>query len=171
LHTYECRLIPGLLQTEAYARTLFEKRLPPLSDEDIEAQLAARLERQRLLTERPHTAFSFVLDEHLFTRRTGGADVTRELIEHVLRMGAHRNVEVQVLPLASGVHPGLDGPIRLLETPENRWFGYAEGQESAQFVPDPKTISVLQMRYAKLRSQAHTPEDSRGLLERMRGAL
>lgn len=56
LYTYECRLIPGLLQTEAYALRLFRDQLPPLCDEQIEAQMAARQERQRLLTERPNTA-------------------------------------------------------------------------------------------------------------------
>jgi hypothetical protein len=69
------------------------------------------------------------------------------------------------------VHPGIDGPIQLLETPENEWFAYCEAQRSGQFVVDPKTISVLHMRYAKLRSQALIPKDSRSLLERMRGAL
>jgi transcriptional regulator with XRE-family HTH domain len=171
LYTYECRLIPGLLQTEAYARKLFDQRLPPLSDADIEAQLAARLERQRLLKERPHTAFSFVLDEHLFTRRTGGPVTTRELIDKVLEVGAQRNVEIQVLPTSVDVHPGLDGPIVLQETPENRWFAYNEGQETGQFIGDPKVVSVLQQRYVKLRSQALTSEDSMGLLERLRGAL
>ncbi|GAA3643394.1 hypothetical protein GCM10023079_36670 [Streptomyces chitinivorans] len=57
LYTYECRLIPGLLQTEAYARTLFVNQLPLLSDDQIEAQWAARAERQRLLRERPNTTF------------------------------------------------------------------------------------------------------------------
>lgn len=171
LYTYECRLIPGLLQTEAYARTLFEHRLPPLSDEDVDARLQARLERQALLTGRPRTAFSFVLDEHLFLRQTGGAEVTRELLGHLLALGSARNIEIQVLPLARGVHAGLNGPIMLLETSENRWYGYSEGQESGQLISDPKTISVLQMRYAKLRSQALTSENSAGLLERLRGAL
>ncbi|MFI1092816.1 helix-turn-helix domain-containing protein [Streptomyces sp. NPDC020917] len=171
LYTYECRLIPGLLQTEAYARRLFDQRLPPLSDADIDAQLAARLDRQRLLKERPHTAFGFVLDEHLFTRTTGGSAVTRELIDHVLEVGAQRNVEVQVLPTSVDVHPGLDGPIVLQETPENRWFAYNEGQETGQFISDPKVVSVLQQRYVKLRAQALTSEDSTSLLERMRGAL
>jgi hypothetical protein len=60
--------------------------------------------------------------------------------------------------------------MQLLETPENEWFAYLEGQESSQFIVKPQTISVLHMRYAKLRSQALTPEDSRSLLERMRGA-
>lgn len=171
LCTYECRLIPGLLQTEAYARALFEDRLPPLGDEEIDAQWAARAERQQLLLERPNTAFSFILDEHLFLRRTGGREATLELIDHVLRMGGRRNISVQVLPLAVGVHAGLDGPIVLQETPERRWIAYGEGQETGQLITDPKLVSILQSRYAKLRSQALTPEESRSLLLRLRGEL
>lgn len=171
LYTYECRLIPGLLQTEAYARTLFENRLPPLSDEDIEAQLAARLERQRLLRERPNTAYSFILEEHLFLRRTGGAEVTHGLIDHVLAIAELRNVDIQVMPLVGETHPGVDGPMQLLETQENRWFAYNEGQRGGLFISDPKEISVLQRRYARMRSQALPLEDSMGLLQRMRGAL
>lgn len=171
LYTYECRLIPGLLQPEAYARTLFVNQLPPLGDDQIEAQWAARAERQRLLRERPNTAFSFILEEHLFLRRTGGVEVTRELIEHVLEVAELRNVEVQVMPLVRENHAGLAGPMQLLETPENRWFGYCEGQRGGQFISDPKEISVLQMRYARMRSQALTLEDSLSLLQRMRGAL
>ncbi|WP_329136417.1 helix-turn-helix domain-containing protein [Streptomyces sp. NBC_01476] len=171
LCTYECRLVPGLLQTEAYARTLFEHRLPLLSDEEVDAQLAARFERQRLLADRPHTAFSFILEEHLFRRLAGGAEGARELINYVLGAAQRRNVEVQILPLSSGLHAGMDGPMRLLETTENHWFAYSEGQETGQLIADPKAVSVLQRRYAKLRSQALTPEDSRGLLQRLRGEL
>ncbi|WP_413756879.1 helix-turn-helix domain-containing protein [Streptomyces sp. MMBL 11-3] len=171
LYTYECRLIPGLLQTEAYARTLFVNQLPPLGDDQIEAQWAARAERQRLLRERPNTAFSFILEEHLFLRRTGGAEVTRALIDHVLQLAELRNVEVQVMPQVQEDHAGLHGPMQLLETPENRFLGYCEGQETGQFIPDPKVVSTLQMRYARMRSQAFSLSDSRALLERMRGAV
>ncbi|MFJ3333235.1 Scr1 family TA system antitoxin-like transcriptional regulator [Streptomyces sp. NPDC086766] len=171
LYTYECRLIPGLLQTEAYARQLFVDQLPPLSDEQIEAQWTARAERQRLLRERPNTAFGFILEEQLFLRRTGGAEVTRGLIDHVLAMCQLRNVELQVMPLVRWSHAGLHGPIRLLETPENRWFAYNEGQESGQLVSDAKVASVLQRRYARMRAQALTLDDSVSLLQRMRGAL
>ncbi|MCG7206800.1 helix-turn-helix domain-containing protein [Streptomyces arenae] len=171
LYTYECRLIPGLLQTEAYARTLFTQQLPPLDDTQIEAQWTARAERQRLLRERPNTAFSFILEEGVFLRRTGGTEVTRELIDHVLRLAELRNVEVQVMPQVQETHAGLHGPMRLLETPENRCFAYCEGQESGQLIADPKVVSVLQMRYARMRSQAHTMRDSVGLLQRMRGDL
>ena len=172
LYTYECRLVPGLLQTEAYARALFEHRIPLLTDEETETQVTARLDRQKLLRDRPNTAFSFIVDEHVFLRRTGGAEVARELLDHVLETTQRfRNVELQVMPLARGVHAGMNGPLQLLETPSHRWYGYCEGQESGLLISDAKTISTLHMRYAKLRSQALTPEDSRSLLTQMRGAL
>jgi transcriptional regulator with XRE-family HTH domain len=171
LYTYECRLIPGLLQTEAYARTLFTNQLPPLSDEQIEAQWAVRAERQRLLRERPNTAFDFILEEHLFRRRTGGAEVTRELIDHVLQIAELRNVEILIMPTEQETHAGLDGPMQLLETPENKWFAYCEGQESGQLIASAKVVSMLQMRYARMRSQALSLKDSTGLLQRMRGDL
>jgi transcriptional regulator with XRE-family HTH domain len=171
LYTYECRLIPGLLQTEAYARTLFNHQLPPLGDEQIEAQWEARAERQRLLSERPNTAFGFILEEHLFLRRMGGADTTRGLVNHILDLAERRNVEIQLMPQVRETHAGLDGPMQLLETPETRWFAYCEGQESGQFITDPKVVSMLQMRYARMRSQALTLEDSVSLLHRMRGDL
>ncbi|MFR9725420.1 helix-turn-helix domain-containing protein [Streptomyces sp. MS19] len=171
LYTYECRVVPGLLQTEAYARTLFLDQLPPLSDDDIEAQWAARAERQRLLGERPHTAYGFILEEHLFLRQTGGVEVTRGLLDHVLEVAELRNVEVQIMPLVRKNHAGLAGPMQLLETPEHRWFAYNEAQRGGLFVSEAKEISALQMRYARMRSQALSFDDSVSLLQRMRGAL
>ncbi|ATL31590.1 helix-turn-helix domain-containing protein [Streptomyces formicae] len=170
LNTYECRLIPGLLQTEAYARTLFVNRLPPLGDEQIEARLEARFERQKLLTGRPNTAYSFILEEHLFLRRMGGHEVTMELIDHVLGLAERRNIELQIMPVVRDSHAGLDGPMQVLETPDNRWFAYGEGQESGQLISDSKVVSMLQMRYARMRAQALSFEDSVSLLEQMRGA-
>lgn len=170
LYTYECRLIPGLLQTAAYARTLFTDQLPPLGDEQIEAQLAARLERQQLLRERPNTSFSFILEEHLFLRDLGGEEVTRELLDHILDLSELRNVDIQIMPLVRHHHAGLDGPMRLLETPDHQWYGYLEGQEHGQFVSDLKVISALQMRCASMRSQALSLDDSQSLMRRMRGA-
>ncbi|MGW2745024.1 helix-turn-helix domain-containing protein [Streptomyces sp. NPDC001450] len=171
LYTWENRFVPGLMQTEAYARTLFNERIPMFSDSEIEAQVSARLERQSLLKDRPNTLFSFIVEEHVLQRLTGGADVMREQIEHILEATEPRNVEFQVMPMSRGFHAGLNGPVQLLESAENEWFAYSEGQENGQFIVKPNTISVLHMRYAKLRSQALPPQDTRSLLERMRGAL
>lgn len=170
LYTYECRLIPGLLQTAAYARTLFADQLPPLADEQIEAQLAARLDRQQLLRERPNTSFDFILEEHLFLKDLGGDEVTRELLDHILDLSELRNVNIQIMPLVRHHHAGPDGPMQLLETQDHQWFGYLEGQRFGQFVSDPGVISALQMRCANMRSQALSLDDSQSLMRRMRGA-
>ncbi|MFF8318602.1 Scr1 family TA system antitoxin-like transcriptional regulator [Streptomyces bobili] len=171
LCTYECRMIPGLLQTEAYARQLFVDELPPLSDEQIEANWAARVERQKLLLLRPNTAFGFIIEEHVLLRQTGGAQASLGAIEHLLGMGELRNIEIQIMPLVRKAHAGLHGSMQLLETPKHKWFAYMEAPETGQLVSDPKAISVLQQRYARMRSQALSIEDSVSLLHRMRGEL
>ncbi|MFE2046834.1 helix-turn-helix domain-containing protein [Streptomyces sp. NPDC059477] len=171
LYTYESRMIPGLLQTEEYARVLFGSQTPPLNDEQIEEQWTARAKRQRLLYERPNTAFGFILEESIFRRRTGGPEVTRRLIDHVLEIGELRNVQIQIMPTEQDTHAGLGGPMRLAETPENQRFAYCEGQESGQLISSRKIVSMLEMRYASMRSQALTIKDSKSLLQRMRGEL
>ncbi|EFE69825.1 DNA-binding protein [Streptomyces viridosporus ATCC 14672] len=127
LCTYECRLVPGLLQSEGYARAVFDNAIPPLSDEQLEDQVRARLERQKLLRERPNTVFSFIVEEYVFRRQLGGAEVMRELIGQVLELTAPRNVSLQIMPLSTESHACLDGPVQLLETPQRQRLGYSEG--------------------------------------------
>ncbi|MEU2269959.1 helix-turn-helix transcriptional regulator [Streptomyces olindensis] len=174
LYTYECRVVPGLLQTEEYARAV-SFNVPPLpGPEEMEHRIATRMARQELLSPRrkPPCAFSFIVEQAVLERRTGGNEVTRELYEHLLDVTErHWNVEFQIVPLIQPVHAGLDGPLQLLETPEHDWFGYSEGQENGRLITARKEISILQQRYAKLRSQALPPADSLSLLKRMRGAL
>ncbi|MFE6485446.1 Scr1 family TA system antitoxin-like transcriptional regulator [Streptomyces sp. NPDC057757] len=174
LHTYECRVIPGLLQTEGYARAVIWS-VPPLpTEEQVEQRVAVRLARQDLLSTRriPPTAFSFIIEQAVLERRTGGDEITRELIDHLLEVSdRHWNVELQLMPLRQTSHAGLDGPLQLLETPENEWFAYSEGQQTGVLISDRKEISLIQQRYAKMRSQALTPDDSVSLLREMRGAL
>ncbi|MDK9496578.1 helix-turn-helix transcriptional regulator [Streptomyces katrae] len=171
LYTYECRMVPGLLQTEGYARNTFAERVPPLQDGQVEAQVVGRLERQHILADLPNSSFSFVIEQSVFDRHFGGAEVMREQIAHILEMARLRNLTVQIMPRDQTDHAGLDGPVSLLETPDHQWFGYSEGQRTGVLISDPKEVSILQRRYAKLRSQALNPADSLGLLERTRGTL
>ncbi|MFE9741479.1 Scr1 family TA system antitoxin-like transcriptional regulator [Streptomyces sp. NPDC006477] len=170
LYTYENRLVPGLLQTPAYARTLFEEQIPALGDEEIESKLTARVERTKLLTDRPHTIYSFIVEEHVLRRQMGSPEVMREQITHILDICARRNIDIQIMPQTRGHHAGLDGPLQLLETPENKWYAYCEGQRAAHLLTDPKEISILQKRYARMRAQALSIEKSVSLLREMRGA-
>ncbi|WP_073946783.1 helix-turn-helix domain-containing protein [Streptomyces kebangsaanensis] len=151
LCTYECRLVPGLLQSEGYARALFENRIPLLTDEQLEAQVAARMERQRMLCERPTVPFHFIVEEAVLRRRLGGAEVWREQLDHVLEHTLPRNVALQIMPLEAEYHSCMDGPLRLLETPEGRRLAYSEGQESGRLIGDSKEVRVLQQRYEPFR--------------------
>ncbi|MFI1470701.1 helix-turn-helix domain-containing protein [Streptomyces wuyuanensis] len=171
LCTYECRMVPGLLQSEGYLRALYENEVPPLSDEQVESQIAARLERQRLLRERPNVPFSFIVTEAVFRQRLGGAEVTRQMLDHVLANTAPRNVMLQIMPTACEFHACLAGMLQLLEGPDGKRYAYSEGQRNGRLIGDPKEVVALQQAYDTLRSQALTPSESRGLLERIRGAL
>ncbi|MGW6096974.1 helix-turn-helix domain-containing protein [Streptomyces sp. NPDC055157] len=171
LYAYECRGIPGLLQPEGYIRAVFERNLPPLTDEQIERQTTARLERQSVLSEHPNTAFSFIIEQSLLERQLGGADVTRELIDHLLLIGRRTNVEIQIMPLRQENHAGFEGEMYLAESPGNQWFGYTEGHRSNALITVPGDVSVLLQRYGKLRSQALDCRATVSLLEQMRGAL
>ncbi|MFD7260226.1 Scr1 family TA system antitoxin-like transcriptional regulator [Streptomyces sp. NPDC059874] len=171
LNTYECRSIPGLLQTEAYARAQI-RDVPPLpTPEEAEARITFRLARQTLLLKTPYVAFSFIIEQSVIERQTGGMEVTRDLIDHLLEVGKLPNVDLQIMPMVSPQHAGTDGPFRLLETNDHEWVGYSEGPKTGQVISDPKAISDLHQRYAKLRIQALNPADSAGLLMRMRGSL
>ncbi|WP_055493734.1 helix-turn-helix transcriptional regulator [Streptomyces sp. TP-A0356] len=171
LYAYECRAIPGLLQPEPYIRAIFERRLPPVTEERLEREVAARLERQQLLGRRPNTAFSFVIEQALIVRRVGGCEVTRALIDHLLGVGELRNVEIQIMPLQQEDHVGVDGQMYLSETPDHQWFGYTEGQRSSSLINAPEDVSVLLQRYGKLRAQALDCRASVSLLKEIRGAL
>ncbi len=92
--TYECRVIPGFLQTEAYARAITASVPPVKEAEQVNHQVAARLERQRLLDHKPPIAFSFIVEQALIERATGGDDVTSELIDHLIVQSSRFNVEL-----------------------------------------------------------------------------
>ncbi|MEU3375019.1 helix-turn-helix transcriptional regulator [Streptomyces sp. NPDC006660] len=171
LCTYECRMVPGLLQSEAYVRALYENEVPPLSDHQVETQITARMERQRLLGDRPNVPFSFIVTEAAFRQRIGGLEVTRDMLDHVLAVTAPRNVVLQLMPIDCEFHACLAGPLALLERPDGKRYAYSEGQRNGRLISALKEVSPLQQAYDTLRSQALNPAKSRDLLERIRGAI
>jgi transcriptional regulator with XRE-family HTH domain len=170
LYAYECRVVPGLLQTEGYARALFERQLPPHSAQQIDHKVAARLERQDLFDKRPNTAFTFIIEQSVLERGIGGTSVTRTLLDRLLSVGERTNVEIQIMPQRQEDHCGADGQLYLAETPSNQWFGYTEGHLSSNLIADPAKVSALHQRYGKLRSQALDCRATVNLLTQMRGA-
>ena len=167
LSSYENQVVPGLLQTPAYARAVFRSRVPALTDEEIDEQVAARIERQEILDRRVRPTLSFVLSEAVLKDRIGGEKTYRGQVEHLLASAELPCVSLQFLPFGRSTHAGLNGPFVLLETPEHEHLAYVETQRGSILVSEPGEVSVLQQKHATLRAQALTPEDSRTLLENL----
>ncbi|MFJ3639482.1 Scr1 family TA system antitoxin-like transcriptional regulator [Streptomyces sp. NPDC090108] len=167
--SYDPLLVPGLLQTEAYARALFAGHCPPLSEEIIEQHTEARMSRQKLLTRVPLAELSFIIAEEALRNPVGDTEVMRGQWQRLLEVGALRNLEVQVMPAACGFHSGLNGAFVVLETKEHQHLGYIESQEVGCVVHDPAEVSAFGLRYGKLRSQALNGVESARLIERLVG--
>lgn len=129
-HAYETHVLPGLLQTEAYARAVLAGQYPTFDDDDIEAKVAARLARQSLLSRRPFPDISFVMEMVPLTRPIGGRRVRREQLRHLLDVARFRHVKIQLMSPDRESHPALDGPFVLLENAERRQLAYIEGREA-----------------------------------------
>lgn len=168
LHTYANHVIPGLLQTEAYARAVFNcNYCPPLDDEEIEAQVTTRLERQSVLTRKPLPVVGFVLEQAALTRPLGGPAVLKEQLEHIIAVGRLRNVEIQIMRHDRQAHAGLAGPMILLETADRPQLAYVEGQNGGYFVGEQPDVGRLFGKYGILRAQALSPEESSTLIEQV----
>ncbi|WP_078075162.1 helix-turn-helix domain-containing protein [Streptomyces niveus] len=168
-YDFEPLLIPGLLQTEEYARALFTAHCPPLSDEIIEQHVEARLGRQKLLTRTPLVESCFIIGEAALTTMVGSEEVMRGQLQYLLEQGSMRNVEIQVMPSVGGFHPGHNGSMVILETLEHRRVGYIESQDVGLVITSPTKVSTFGLRYGKLRTQALNAEESARLIERVAG--
>ncbi|MEK8142525.1 helix-turn-helix transcriptional regulator [Streptomyces sp. M10(2022)] len=167
--SYDPLLVPGLLQTEAYARAVFAGHCPPFSEETIDQHTEARLGRQRLLTRDPLAELSFIIGEEALRDPVGGVEVTRGQWEHLLEVSKLRNVEVQVMPALQGFHPGKNGPFVTVQTKAHQHLGYFESQGVGCTVSDPADVSSFGLRCGKLRSQALNVLESARLIERLVG--
>lgn len=171
LYSYENQVMPGLLQTEEYARAVFGTNCPPLEDDEIEQRVAARLDRHALITRKPQPVLGFVVEEVVLRRPVGGRSVLKGQLQHLLSCAARRNVSIQVMPSLRESHAGLSGPMVLLETPDRRNCAYVEAQSGSFLISDRDEVGVLGQRYGIIRAQALSPEDSVRVIDQIAGEL
>ncbi|MHC3469195.1 helix-turn-helix domain-containing protein [Streptomyces sp. 7R007] len=171
VHVYQNHVIPGSLQTEAYARAVYNCHVPALDDDEIDRRVAARLERQQLFERKPRPLVSYVLEESSLTRPLGGPETLREQLRHILTIGRLRHVEIQVMPHDRQAHAGLNGAMILLETAEHRQFAYVEGPSGGYFVSEQPDLAELFARYGILRAQALNPDESAKVIDEVAEGL
>lgn len=118
IDTYEVLCVPGLLQTEEYARYLYLVGNPDMSQEEIESRIRIRQQRQSLLTQDEPVDLRVVLDEAVLARLVGGAEVMRRQLERLATEAERPNVTIQVLPFRAGAHSGMEGAFCILRFAE-----------------------------------------------------
>lgn len=161
------QVLPGLLQTENYARAVFDSRVPAFSQEEIDTHVSNRLERQEILRRKLPPTTSFIISEAILCAPLGGRDVHRETLRHLSTCADLPGFALQIMPLVRATHAALDGPFILLETPDYQRIAYTETQRGSQLISDPDEVSILAQKYAMLRTQALNVEDSKDLLDRL----
>ncbi|MFD5397648.1 helix-turn-helix domain-containing protein [Streptomyces sp. NPDC127097] len=169
LSGYENQVLPGLLQTEPYARATFRSDLPSLSKETMELRVAGRLERQEVLHRDVPVIASFIISEAVLRDHLGGCEVMREQLRHLRACTDLPGVAIQVMPFGNTSHAGLSGPFVLLETSDHQRLAYSETQIGSHLISDADKVSSLTQKYGMLRMQALNAEETTGLLDRLLG--
>jgi transcriptional regulator with XRE-family HTH domain len=169
LGSYSNHNLHGLLQTEEYARALYEMRRPAFSVDQIDRLVEARMGRRTIYERTPFALLTFVLEEVTLTRPLGGRAVLRRQQEHLLEVGRLRHVEIQVMPTDREDHAGMSGELQVVRLGDGSTVGYWEGQFHSQLISDPREVQLLDMRYGIIRSQALTPRESLAFIEKLRG--
>ncbi|MFG2715060.1 helix-turn-helix domain-containing protein [Streptomyces goshikiensis] len=163
IHSYEPLVMPGLLQTPAYAAAVIGETNPHISAEQAAARLEVRLRRQHRAH---HPARSFrlwvVLDESALHRAVGTPDVMREQLEHLNRISAQPHITVQILPHSTGAHPGVSGQFSILTfLDSDAGVVYLERFTSDLYLEKPADLRPYHLMYDHLQAQALGPEQSR----------
>lgn len=169
LLSYENQVVPGLLQTESYARAVFNSAYPPLEADEVEERVVSRLERRKLLERKPRPMMNFLLEEVILHRPLGGRAVLREQLQWLRHCAELPFLGLQILQTDHESHAALDGPMVLIETPDHDQLAYIEGQRVSVLVDDLDEVCMLQQKYGMLRSQALSPRESMRLLEILLG--
>jgi transcriptional regulator with XRE-family HTH domain len=165
LRSFELVVVPGLLQTERYARAILSTGVGATEDE-IEELVAARMDRQRIL-ERDHPPELWViLDEGVLRRPVGGPGVMREQLTHLAEMARRPHVVVQVIPLAAGGHQGLNGGAFVVADFEDAaTIAYQDTAVSGQIIEDASEADAVAHTWDTLRLEALPRAASLSLIE------
>ena len=163
MRSFESEVIPGLLQTEVYARRAHEVAGPLVKPADIDKLVAARMRRaSRLTDEEAPLDYAAVVSESAFRRALGEAEIGPAQLAHVLELARRPNVTLHVLPFAVGLYASTAGSFSLLTFDPDVAppFGYEEHTAGGGVLDDPREVQRLAELWELLRSQALTAEQS-----------
>ncbi|AZQ35612.1 XRE family transcriptional regulator [Streptomyces cyaneochromogenes] len=165
IRMYAPMLIPGLLQTRAYARAVNRAYDPTAPEATIDEWVEGRMVRTRLLDHPTNPVLWAVLDEAALRRETGGRALMAEALCHLADLIRRNRVIVQVLPFSAGAHKAMDGSLKLMDFEDAPPLVYFEGPGTGRLEDDPATVARLRFTFELLTASALSPQKSLALIE------
>jgi transcriptional regulator with XRE-family HTH domain len=164
LWTFEHTLVPGLLQTQEYARAVLERH-PHVTEDQVTERVAARLTRQMILDRDDPPLLWVLLDENVLHREIGGPRIMAAQLARLADLARRPNITVQVISRV-GAHAGLAGAFVMAETPETQVV-YLEHIADAMTTDSPAVVAMVSTRFDVLRTEAHRGSESLTMIEEM----
>jgi transcriptional regulator with XRE-family HTH domain len=164
LRTWQPTIVPGLLQTQAYAREILAAT-PGIAYEELEKRVANRLERQAILQRDRPPVLNVVIDEAVLHRVIGDAEIMREQLMYLLEVARHPLVTIQIVPSTVRAHCGLAGGFIIAERKGSPYAAYTDAQPFGRTFDDRRLIAELVLRYDALRAEALPFSQSLRLIE------
>ncbi|MET9478952.1 helix-turn-helix transcriptional regulator [Streptomyces sp. NPDC006638] len=164
-------LVPGLVQTEAYARALFQIHNPRATRDEIEELVTARMSRQALLRADPAPDLYLILDEAVLRRAYGGPATMRDQLARLLALTLTPTSIVQVLPFEHGGHALASGSLALLTLSNGTQVAYEESISTGTLLEEKNVVKSRQRAYDLLRACALSPKESAAFIRAAMEAL
>jgi transcriptional regulator with XRE-family HTH domain len=165
LRWFEPLVVPGVLQTEDYARAVFWTRFAA-TGEEIDERVAARLKRQEILERDQPQQLWVILDEAVLRRPVGGRHVMAEQVGRLTHFAQRPNVRIEVIPATVGAHEGAyAGGFAIADLEQAPSVGYQETAAGGQMVEDPTQVAILSATWDTLTGEALPRAASLALLE------
>lgn len=162
--TFAGHLVPGMLQTEDYARQLFRDHNPAAKPEEIEDKVLARMGRKKLFQREPALFYGAILDESVVRRPVGGPKVMRAQLAALLEMVDGPHSIIQVMPISRGSHALLGGTLNLLTLEDRTGVAYEESIDTGTLMEDKERFTVRRRAYDRLRAHALGPLETADLI-------
>ncbi|MGY1456210.1 helix-turn-helix domain-containing protein [Streptomyces sp. SS8] len=173
IRSYEPHCVPGLLQTEEYARALLRTGFPRADEEELDRRVALRMGRQQLLAKPDAPRLWAVLDEQVLRRPVGGAGVMRAQIDRLVEVCAAPGISLQIMPFSAGPHPGMFGPFQLFRFsyPELPDIIYTESLTGAVYIDERPEVTTYLEALDRMVTQALPVQDTERTLLELRDAF
>ncbi|MET9432526.1 helix-turn-helix transcriptional regulator [Streptomyces sp. NPDC006551] len=147
IRVYGQTLVPGILQTRAYAESVLSSGSVPKSDEERDKLLVTRLERARILENFDSPMVWVILDEAALRREIGGPRVMCEALRHIVALGESRRIRVHALPFGAGYHALLEGVVSLMWFEDLPPIAYVEALNTGRVWETPAMVRACQLDY------------------------